>query len=90
MIIEFFATLRSITKEKSTIIPKTKNLRSLFSILEDKYGKEITGELLQQNGEMVDGLIVLKNGENVFFLKKLDTELTETDKISIFTPLGGG
>jgi sulfur-carrier protein len=90
MRVEFFATLRSLTDENSFEISPPVDLRALFHIFNQRYGKKFTSLLLDDSGCLNQGIIILVNGRNVHFLNNLDTLLEKEDTVSIFPPLGGG
>ena len=46
--------------------------------------------IFNSDGNVRSDLTVLKNGRNIAFLQGADTELSEGDKVAIFSPVCGG
>ena len=90
MEIKYYATLRDITKrkEESWLAPAG-NLEDLICALCEKYGKPF-----QKWVSFEDGFgslsIFLINGQDYRSLNGLQTQLKESDIISIFPPVAGG
>jgi len=68
-------------------------LKNFFSILikelDEEKGRLLSEKLFEEN-KLKQGVIVLKNGENVLHLSGLETEVKPGDVLSIFPPGGGG
>ncbi|MDA3814328.1 MAG: MoaD/ThiS family protein [Candidatus Cloacimonetes bacterium] len=51
--------------------------------------KDLLAELIKA-GKLISGTIILLNGRNIYHLEKMDTIVSNGDKIDIFPPGGGG
>ncbi|MCI4434208.1 MAG: ubiquitin-like small modifier protein 1 [Thermoplasmata archaeon] len=88
MKVQYFATLRKITGKQEEDI-KARKIGDLLEIILNKYGEEFRKALYDSNG-FRKGVIILKNGKNIIYLNNLETELEDTDTVSIFPPVAGG
>jgi len=52
--------------------------------------KAIEAIIDNKSGEIKPTILILKNGRNIRFLGSLLAKLEDSDKVSIFPPLGGG
>ena len=89
MKVTFFALLRPITGQNAIDIEPPANVRELISLLDARYGK-LKDALLDGDGRLTPGVVILVNGVNVHALAGLDTPLSAGDTVSLFPPLGGG
>lgn len=87
----FFATFREAVGEKTLIreLEKGTTVGELLADLEAEYD-DLEGQLLDENGEIVDMLSILKNGRNVVHASGVDTPLEDGDEVSVFPPVAGG
>ncbi len=90
MQVEFFATLRFLTGTAAVHDVTAPTVRELIHELARRFGTDFHDALLDAEGRLHPGIIVLVNGENVHFLQLLDTPLSPSDTVAIFPPLGGG
>lgn len=91
MQIKYFATLRDITKKtEEQIATPPKTLGVLINSLCSRYGKGFAKWVSCEDGGYGSLSIFLINGVDYRSLNGLETEIKETDEISIFPPIAGG
>lgn len=90
MQVELFATLRWMTHTAVVSDIEANTVGELIDKLALRFGHEFREALVDVQGHLKGGIIVLVNGENVHFLQQLDTRLSARDTVAIFPPLGGG
>ena len=92
MKINFYATLRKITQERTVDfdLPQAPSVRELVEIVVTRY-PPMRRELLNADGELYPHVHVFVNGRDAPYLTDgMDTIVNSTDKISIFPAVGGG
>jgi len=92
MQIDFYATLRDVTGQKSVEIdlPENATARQLVDKIVSLYPM-MRGKLLDENGNLWGHVHVFINGRDAPFLEDaLQTVLHPADTISIFPAVGGG
>lgn len=62
----------------------------LLKKLDQDYDGYFTLKLLDEEGEIAPGSIILVNGKNVLHLEKLKTKIKDGDKVTLFPPSAGG
>jgi sulfur-carrier protein len=90
MTVKYFATIRTYTGEaerRFESAPAT--LRLLLVQLAERYGTTFRRAVFAGE-ELNPQIIILVNGRNVLYLRALDTELAESDEVSIFPMVAGG
>ncbi|NMC14270.1 MAG: MoaD/ThiS family protein [Chloroflexi bacterium] len=91
MVIKYYATLRDITRTKEeTWQSPTPTLQDLLNALCNKYGSTFQKWVSCENGGYGCLSIFLINGQDYRSLNGLQTQLNQTDIISIFPPIAGG
>lgn len=89
--VNFYTTLRLYLKRKKLKInEKEISVRELLEKCEAKTPKKFTQKLIDENGDMKQGTIILINGKNIHHIDKLDTIVTDGDNVALFPPGGGG
>jgi MoaD family protein len=89
--VKFYALLRrrlgtaSIEVEADGLTVKELLLKA-----EKKAGQPFLDELLDRGSGLLDGTIVLVNGENVRLKRYLETRVSAGDTVDLFSPAGGG
>jgi MoaD family protein len=87
----FFATFRQAVGSKT--IDRTfdddADVGTVLRALEAEFGG-LEGEILDDQGELLPQLSVLKNGREVVHMEGLDTALEDGDAVSVFPPVAGG
>lgn len=89
MKVKFFAYLRDYTKTKETDVNGCNTVLELLNLLSDKYGKNLRQKLFK-NSQLSDEIIILVNGRHIIHLNGVNTEIKESDVISIFPVVAGG
>ena len=91
MTLKFFATYRDITKCKELDIPAPADVWALLTALGERYGERIKEKLFTKDGgEIGEDAIILLNGRNIMHLSGKDTQLEDSDVVSIFPMVAGG
>lgn len=90
--VKFFGTLRMLLKLKEVSVEIENNtaIRELLGKLQDKIEGKFIDKLIDQNGNIIPGTIILVNKKNIFHLKLLDTPVNDNDEVVIFPPGAGG
>ena len=65
-------------------------VRELLQQAEKQAGQRFLDELLDRESGLLDGTMVLVNGENVRLKHKLETLVSAGDTVDLFSPAGGG
>ena len=91
--VKFFTLLRLMLKTgEIDINPDDKEI-SVYELLrkvEKKIKKTFLHKLLDKEGKLLRGTIILINGKNILHMEKLDTIVKDNDTVSLFPPGGGG
>ncbi|WP_456434395.1 MoaD/ThiS family protein [Thermosulfuriphilus sp.] len=89
--LRFFGLLRlDLQKEElSLLLPEGASVRMALEKAAQILGPDLKNRLLEGTGPR-RGTIILINGKNILYIKGLDTELKEKDKIDLFPPGAGG
>ena len=91
IVINFFTTLRDLLKTSQISIPAEK--KSILELLQDcetKTSKPFIHKLLDKDGAILLGSMILVNGRNVHSLQGSQTIVRNGDEVAIFPPAGGG
>lgn len=62
----------------------------LLALAEAQVGQRFLDELLDPGTGLLDGTMILVNGENVRLKRQLETPVNAGDTIDLFSPAGGG
>ncbi len=92
MNINFFATLRQVTGQKSVEfdLPEDITAGEVLEAVVTRY-PDMRRELLDENGQLHPHCHMFINGRGVSFMAdKMDTVIKPDDKINIFPAVGGG
>lgn len=94
--VNFFTTLRLMLKCREVKIEPV-GLTTILDLLErvetvinEKLSKKILWKLLEEDGSIKRGTIILINGRNVLDSDGLDCPVSDEDTIALFPPGGGG
>jgi molybdopterin synthase sulfur carrier subunit len=89
--LRFFATFRQAVGSKT--IDRTfdddADVGTVLRALEAEFDG-LEGEILDDQGELLPQLSVLKNGREVVHMEGLETPLEDGDAVSVFPPVAGG
>ena len=66
------------------------SLLELLALAEAQAGQRFLDELLDPETGLLDGTMVLVNGENVRLKQHLETLVNAGDTVDLFSPAGGG
>jgi molybdopterin converting factor small subunit len=66
------------------------SILELLLLAEKQAGQKFLDELLDRKTGLLDGTMVLVNGENVRLKDYLDTQVRAGDTVDLFSPAGGG
>jgi sulfur-carrier protein len=92
MKINFYATLRQVTGQKTIELPLDGSItvRELLDQVINLY-PAMHDELLDENGDLLQRVHVLINGRDVPYLEnQMETTITARDTVNIFPAVGGG
>lgn len=92
MKVNFFATLRQVTGQKTIELPLNENItvRQLIEQIIALY-PNLRDELFDENGKLHRRVHILVNGRDVPYLEnQMDATVTPRDTINIFPAVGGG
>jgi molybdopterin synthase sulfur carrier subunit len=92
MKVNFYATLREVTGQKTVEIdiPENATVRQLVDVIVARFPL-MRDKLLQKNGDLWGHVHVFINGRDAPFLDdQLETVINPSDTISIFPAVGGG
>lgn len=88
--VRFSSALSNITKTRSANFDMgNATIKLLFERLVREYGEELEKRLLHQ-GQVQRFVNVYVNGEDIRNLSGLDTQIKDTDEISILPAISGG
>lgn len=89
MKVNFFATFRQLTLEKSRENLSAQTLEELLEKLCDHYGSKFRKEVFV-NGNLSKDVMILVNGKAIEHLAGIKTQLADDDEVSIFPRIAGG
>lgn len=90
--VKFFGTLRMLLKLKETSVEIENKItvRKLLEVLQGRIKENFLEKLIDQDGNIIPGTIILVNKKNIFHLNLLDTIVNDNDEVVIFPPGAGG
>ncbi len=86
--VKLYATLKEIVG-KDTLQIEGKTVKEVIENLIKEF-PVLKNEIVNEDNSLKDDYIYLVNGRNIVFLRNEDTPLKESDKLTIFPPVGGG
>lgn len=91
IIVNFFTTLRIFLRTKQIKI-QAEELRvlDLLKQCETRAARPFLHKLLDQDGNILPGTMILVNGQNVLHLNGVNTVVRNGADVAIFPPGGGG
>ena len=90
--VEFYSLLRLLLKRDKLEIPARDNekVRQLLQRIQQQLPTPFIQKLLDENGELIPGTIILINRRNILHLEKLETPVHSGDVVAFFPPGAGG
>ena len=90
--IEFYSLLRLLLKQERMDLPAVKDekIEQLLHRTQGQVKTPFLHKLIDDQGEMIPGTIIMVNRRNILHLDKLDTAINDNDTIAFFPPGAGG
>lgn len=90
--VSFFTLLQLLLKRKELELDYApeEHMGALLERVQAKIETEFLHKLLDEQGNLKNGTIILLNGKNIYHLEKLDTQVSDGDEVALFPPGGGG
>ena len=91
--IQFYSLLRLLLKREKLELPATsndENIGQLLQRLQQQIPTPFLQKLLNEQGEMILGTIIMLNRRNIHHLQKLETPVQDGDVVALFPPGAGG
>ncbi len=86
--VKFPSVFTQITKERKVEVENVGTVRELLDKLFEKYPQ--MKERLIKDGELTPFINIFVNGEDIRYLKGLDTELKDGDEVTFIPAISGG
>ncbi len=86
--VKFPSVFTQITKERKVEVENVGTVRELLNKLFEKYPQ--LKERLIKDGEITPFINIFVNGEDIRYLKGLDTELKDGDEVTFIPAISGG
>lgn len=91
MTVKFYALLRRrLGTAAIEVAGDGLTVRELLQRAEQQIGQPFLDELLDRGAGLLDGTMVLVNGENVRLKNYMETRVRAGDTVDLFSPAGGG
>ena len=90
--IQFFSLLRILLKQERLELPavEKETVAQLLERIQQQLPTPFVHKLLNENGSMHAGTIILVNRHNIHHLEGLQTPVSDTDVVALFPPGAGG
>lgn len=90
--VEFYSLLRLLLKQERLNLPalKEETIRGLLPRLQQQISIPFVHKLVDEQGELIPGTIILVNRKNILHLDKLETPVHSGDVVAFFPPGAGG
>ena len=89
--VRFFSLIRLLLKQNELILEEQDiSIREVLEKTQAEIPTTFIHKLLDSEGNLLHGTIVMINGKNILHLDKLDSMVKDNDIISLFPPGGGG
>ncbi|MFW5886069.1 MAG: MoaD family protein [Halanaerobium sp.] len=71
-------------------VDKPITIQKLIEKLDQDYDGYFTKKLIDKDGKISRGAIILVNGKNIFHIDSLKTKVSDGDVVTLFPPSAGG
>jgi molybdopterin synthase sulfur carrier subunit len=90
--VQFFSLLRLLLKQEKLDLPAVtgENISQLLMRVQQQMPTPFVQKLLDEDGSMLAGTIILVNRHNIHHLEGLQTPVNDNDVIAMFPPGAGG
>ncbi len=90
--IEFYSLLRILLKQEKMNLAalEQEQIGQLLLRVQQQLSTPFLHKLLDEQGELIPGTIILVNRRNILHLDKLETTVRDGDTIAFFPPGAGG
>ncbi|MEC9489684.1 MAG: ubiquitin-like small modifier protein 1 [Halanaerobiales bacterium] len=90
--VKFYSLFRINLKTKGVEyeVEESITITELIKKLDQDFDGYFTQKLLEEDGTIARGTIILINGKNIFHLDKLETKVSDGDVVTLFPPSAGG
>ncbi len=90
--IQFYSLIRILLKREKFELSASdgENIGQLLQRLQQQISTPFLQKLLNEQGDMLLGTIIMINRRNILHLEKLDTPVQEGDVVALFPPGAGG
>jgi molybdopterin converting factor small subunit len=91
IVVKFYGLLRRQVQAPAVEIEAADMaIRELLLAAQDKTGRGFLEELLDRDKGLLNGTMILVNGENIRLKQGLETRVAAGDTVDLFAPAGGG
>lgn len=90
MKLRLFATLRNLAGARELEMEAPPTAGALLDELSRQWGKAFDDQIVDDEGRLLPGVIVLVNGRHIAHLNGRETPLSDGDAVDLFPPLAGG
>ena len=90
--IEFYSLLRLLLKQEKLELQAVtdETIDQLLQRVQKQLPTPFLHKLLDEQGELIPGTIIMVNRRNILHLDKLETKVNDEDTIAFFPPGAGG
>lgn len=90
--VEFYSLLRLLLKREKLELPaeETMTVGQLLRQVQQQLTTPFLHKLLDEQGELIPGTMILLNRRNILHLDRLESAVTDGDVVALFPPGAGG
>lgn len=90
--VEFYSLLRLLLKREKLELPaeETMTVGQLLRHVQQQLATPFLHKLLDEQGELIPGTMILLNRRNILHLDRLESAVTDGDVVALFPPGAGG